>query len=81
MKDVDDLHFPRSTDAMHVDHASLHDEEALAAVARGSEEYAFLGLVRAGLRRDTLEEKRVTSRRQRLTRPHGRDRLRLIGAR
>ena len=28
MKDMDDLHFPRSVDTVNVDHASLHDEEA-----------------------------------------------------
>ena len=42
MKDMDDLHLPRSADAMDVDHASLHNEEALARLSFAEEIFAFL---------------------------------------
>ena len=41
MKDMDDLHFPRGVDAMNVDHASLHDEEALARITLAEEVFVL----------------------------------------
>ena len=42
MKDMDNLHLPRGADAMDADHASLHNEEALARLSFAEEIFAFL---------------------------------------
>jgi len=52
MKDMDDLHLPRGADAVDVDHASLHDEEALARLSFAEEILVFLQISHRGKRAD-----------------------------
>ena len=55
MKDVDDLHFPRSVDTMDVDHAPMHDEERLARITLAEEVFVFLQISYCGKRTDSLD--------------------------